>query len=455
MRYLQTLIVFGIIALALGGCARTPSEWRVTVTPLGPAESRPKQPPEELRRVKFERLPNEKSRAIVDGNPGPVFDAIECNFLFSPQNRCYGGQLYVPGGRIVYLGRNKDKWVVILDGKQGPVSDHLPVLRFTPDGRRCIYAVIVRGKQRVVIDGNPTREYEHVWEYGFAPDNRSFYIAQEKNKQFLVLDEQAGRRFDIVGSPVFSDDGKRVAYWAQEKEGDDEFLRCVIDRNVGPCYRASITEIAFSPNGKRVAYVVSNSVRAVGENEQKDFVVLDGVVGAEFKWVRELTFSPDSLHLAYVANGETVVLDGKIDRNSWPQIGHRCYDPSAYHNSIIFSPDSKRLAYLAASRVHERRGRTPDQEFVIVLDGQPQSTWRAVKRSFTPFGVFSPDSRHFAFVACGETPGKERVVLDGQPGPKFGLVNAQSIRFLSDGSLVYIALKNKTRYRVHHVRANQ
>ena len=93
----------------------------------------------------------------------------------------------MPGGRIVYLGRNKDKWVVILDGKQGPVSDHLPVLRFTPDGRRCIYAVIVRGKQRVVIDGNPTREYEHVWEYGFAPDNRSFYIAQEKNKQFLVL----------------------------------------------------------------------------------------------------------------------------------------------------------------------------------------------------------------------------------------------------------------------------
>jgi len=93
----------------------------------------------------------------------------------------------------------------------------------------------------------------------------------------------------------------------------------------------------FSPDGKRLAYGV-----AVGPH--REFAVLDGKQGKNYKSIadRSLVFSPDSQRLAYWAEAGRhcmVVVDGNEQRG---------YDgPNTTPPPPAFSPDSKHLAYTA------------------------------------------------------------------------------------------------------------
>jgi hypothetical protein len=454
MGYSRRNIVLCLTSLILVGCSPALPQWHVEVTSLGPVDSRPAEPPAERPRVTVEQLPNGKVRAVVDGKAGPEFDMISGWFNVGSWN-CGGGQFVAPGGRLVYSGRNRGKWVVILDGKSGPPSDTPETIVFSRDGKRSVYVVNDAGKCRAVIDGNVSPEYEQVEYWGFTPEDRPFYIAKQRGQQFLVVDGQAGQRFKVIyGAPVFSADGKRTAYVVGETEGEREFQRPVIDGKVGPRYHASVSAISFSPDGKRVAYAVCNET-GVADNRQ-GFVILDGRDGPPFESVSRLTFSPDSRHLAYAAStkeGERVVLD-HVAGPAWPALGFFTYGPQIYP-LLVFSPDSRRLAYLAAARLN-RSSSEPwalqGQELIVVVDGQPQTKWKAAQpHSDLLFGLFSSDSRHFAFVAEGETQWKRRVVVDGHGGPEFDWVSEPSMmRFLPDGSLEYEATKDERLYRVRH-----
>ena len=438
--------------LAVAGCAGPGGGWRIEVTPLGSADTQPGRPGAGQGRVVIETLPNAKVRAVVDGQPGPEFDDIRGSFNVGGWNR-YGGDFVVPGGRISYAGRTGSKWSMVIDGKRGPESDRLPVSPvFTPDGRHSIYAVDIAGRQHVVIDGVLSPGYEHVEPWGFSPDDRPFYVARAKGKSRLVLDGRSGAESDAVGVPVFSADGRRVAYVGVEEVGQQRFERLVVDGNVGDRAGGSICEVLFSPDGRRLAYTVFRERLAEG-NEQSGFVVLDGVAGETFEWVSDITFSPDSTRLAYVGgrgDRSTVVLDGRKDRLSWPQVGQICWCPG--HNPFLFSADSRRLAYVAVSRLEPRHGFLPEHDLVIVVDGQAQDRWKAWPTHFDPIGLFSPDGRHFAFIAYGRRPGFLRVIVDGTEGPEFGSISG--LRFLPDGSVEYQACppKQSTCYRVRHIK---
>lgn len=96
----------------------------------------------------------------------------------------------------------------------------------------------------------------------------------------------------------------------------------------------SISEISFSPDGKRMAYIVSK--------QDKWFVVMNGVEGPEFDGILQHTarFSPDSKRFVYAGRkGEKVciVLDSKVG----PEL------EGIYSNTLQFSPDSKHLVYSA------------------------------------------------------------------------------------------------------------
>jgi roadblock/LC7 domain-containing protein len=85
------------------------------------------------------------------------------------------------------------------------------------------------------------------------------------NKWFVVVDGKEGKQYDgIVGSPIFSPDGKRVAYAAVI--GDKQFV--VVDGKEGKQYDGIVGSPIFSPDSKRVAYAA-----VIGD---KQFVVLDG-----------------------------------------------------------------------------------------------------------------------------------------------------------------------------------
>jgi hypothetical protein len=132
---------------------------------------------------------------------------------------------------------------------------------------------------------------------------------------------------EVLATVVFSPDGRTVAYWAEE-DGEQFVL---IDGEAGPRYEEVFTP-TLGPGGE-VAYRVSH--------ERKVFVVRDGVEGPTFGdvWGRSLVFGPDGEHLAYKATdgeGSFMVHDG---------VEGPTFDP-VWHPAV-FSEDGAVMAYSA------------------------------------------------------------------------------------------------------------
>jgi hypothetical protein len=104
----------------------------------------------------------------------------------------------------------------------------------------------------------------------------------------------------------------------------------VVDGEIGP-EMASISSVAFSPDGKRVAHVASVA--------GKSFVTAAGRRGPLFDFVSRLRYSPDGSRLAYVAHSQDSEFVAAGERRG------------AHADRILggpmFSPDSTELRYLA------------------------------------------------------------------------------------------------------------
>jgi len=230
----------------------------------------------------------------------------------------------------------------------------------------------------------------------------------------------------------FSADGGRTAYFARRGtkwraviDGREETEFEYFDKN-------SFLPLAFSPNGKHVAYLAR-----WGQGPRGTYrVVIDGRAGPEYeaKWVTGPIFSPDSRHTAYVGSRDGrqfVVLDGKELEP------HDGVDAIRLH----FSPDSQRLAYIAY------RGKDGSQKAHFVVDGQEGAEhgdhiWHT---------CFSPDSKHAAYIAINgrwqDHSHTEQLVVDAKEGPVVGRVEETSIRWSSDSQhLAYVANNNGSIY---------
>jgi dipeptidyl aminopeptidase/acylaminoacyl peptidase len=114
-----------------------------------------------------------------------------------------------------------------------------------------------------------------------------------------------------------------------------------------------------------------------------------------------LLASPDSRHVAFpsMRGGKWCVMLDGVSSKPYSKVA-----------GLKFSPDGKRLAFVAT--------RAPRQELVVV-DGQEGKEYGMVDpQSLT----FSPDSRCLAFTAGAPDSVQQRVVLDGQEGPEFEMM---------------------------------
>ncbi len=293
-------------------------------------------------------------------------------------------------------------------------------LAVSPDGARVAVVQSSRTDQTLVVDGvSWKKRYARILGVWFSPDSRRVgCLAEDGGEQFVVLDNVEGPRHDRVAcrGPLFSPDSKHTAYEA-ERDGR-RFM--VVDGVEGPKYQR-VSEFRFSARGGHHAYV--------GRRDRTDYrVVFDGAEDAQAhrEAVGPLCFSPDGTRLAYAvaeARGEATVRRLVVH--------HRCgkkeYPGSAdgyahvYADSIRFSPDGLRLAFLAA--------RGPDLgEEVMVLDGVESRPHRHIARVYG----FSPDGKHFAYVADG------KVVRDGARDGK-GCIGVWKLRFSPDGSRLVVA----------------
>ena len=297
-------------------------------------------------------------------------------------------------------------------------------LSVSPDMRHVAYVDQLGNGLAVVVDGKAGKIYDGIGNGSlqFSPNGRRVaYAAIQGDQWLVVVDGRESKSYDFVGNIAFSPDSQLIAYLA----GTGDTLRIVVDGNVGELIPVEICEVSgifFSPNGRRIAYILRQGVCGL---TTKDQVVVDGQASALFDSVIDLTFnkvsfSPDSKHIAYVASVQTeealkvqVVLDGE---------GGTLYDKI---HSLTFSPDSQHFAYIAQE----------GNQIRVVVDGEEDLAKYSIIEDTL---IFSPESQHLAYIALA---GDQRVVIiDGKEGKSYPSIGASTLLFSPDSQRVgYIA----------------
>ena len=193
--------------------------------------------------------------------------------------------------------------------------------------------------------------------------------------------------FLVAASLRVSPDSRRAAYAVEDKQ-----KRIYVDGKPGPKHHA-VSYPYFSPDSQKVAYV------AAGKKNAR--LLINGKAGKSYEQIGPPVFSDDSKRIAYAAlrKGRWFL---SLDRKEGP--------PFDEVGEIRFSPDGLSVAYLA------RRGAA---NLIVITGARNEELPDAAAGK--EFG-FSPDSRHFYYVAGGEE--GQRLVLDGVSGPPFSRVNA-------------------------------
>lgn len=329
----------------------------------------------------------------------------------------------------------------------------------SPDSTRLAYAVRDWRGVHVEVNGKRLRSYEAVSGITFSPDScHVAYAAMRGGKWFVVFDEIEYELYDDIGktSPVISPDSKRIAYAA--RRGRQWFS--VVDGKIagGPYEGFCPGGIVFSPNSQWVLYVVKKGdswVAVVDEKEHNPFYTI-----MERSWC----FSPDSRRVAYAATvkgtrigysfvGEAgLVIDNEI-QELWKH--DETTKKDGISNEIYFSPDSKRVAY----------GVTQNGKFSFVINGVRQrnynglvSGWQGnpLWSKFPDYSkaflkseciVFSPDSRHFAYAAAGES--QHMLIYDGEEkGKHQAILNSPPVFSPDSKRLAYGAEKGSKQFLV-------
>lgn len=259
--------------------------------------------------------------SVVDGEEGKRYSIIR-DITFSPDSR-----------RFAYTAEHlkwRKGWSVVIDGIEG--QNYSRISRksfvFSPDSQRFAYLAKTGGKQFIVVNGEEGKRYTECGNPIFSPDSRQLaFVASEGGKWFVVVNGKEGKRYDYVRGgklfydfgenqyfrergPVFSPDSLRLAYVA--KSDRNQFI--VVNDEEGKRYD-NCGDPVFSPDSRRVAYGVEDShdnfvVVKEGDNEKIYEVRKYGFLSI----IRDPIFSPDSRNVVYViggGGGEYVVVNGK------------------------------------------------------------------------------------------------------------------------------------------------
>jgi hypothetical protein len=221
------------------------------------------------------------------------------NGMFGPDVNAVTYVQIIDGGERVVEGGKKHKLYDLIE---------LNTLAMTSDGKRIGY-IAARGGKRLPLQ-----------ELG-PPLHAMYDRRQDKAKRFSVVDGREGPEYEFAHGLTFSPDGRRCCYVGFQ--GEEVFV--ITDGVEGPrhqyAYNRPTTGIRqpplFSPDGKRVAY-------ALGRKEHEHVVIIDGREEGPYRGIADgtLTFSPDSKRLGYIAQvgrKYVLVVDGVASESGVPQ----------------------------------------------------------------------------------------------------------------------------------------
>ncbi|RPI79030.1 MAG: hypothetical protein EHM45_04395 [Desulfobacteraceae bacterium] len=357
----------------------------------------------------------EKTIAFVDVN------CMQETFIVSPNGR-----------RVAFVVREDDHEFVVVDGKKGKKYREIMegTLSFSPDSESVVYGARLGGELgEVTVDGKketPVSVRKHgdvIW----SPDKKrtayqivmgdSIFITGEKLRMVVDGEEMDQYEYDeLIEGPVFSPDGKRVAYAV--KAGEKCFA--VVDgKGHDPYDVISSGTLGFSPDSGKVFYEAI-TIKGNSIYDWLHFAVVDGTDGKQYGAIGRIVCGPDGKHMAYRAilnKEEFLVIDGK----------EQSVAGEIQESTLVFSPDGKKTAYI----IKEKSGWFSQ----AVIDGKAGKPYPVIKNG----PCFSPDSKRVAYVVQANE--KEFVVVDGKEEKGYDEIVNDSFKFSADGKRIAYAVK--------------
>jgi hypothetical protein len=148
--------------------------------------------------------------AVVDGQAGPVYDAVTAPV--------FGGD----GAHVAYEARLGASWMVVEDGVAGPAYDAVGPPVFSLDGRRLAYATRQGTAYRLVTDGTPGVACDGIGVTAFSPDGShlAYWAKRGSLWRVCVDDWVSDYYYAAAAGPAFLDDGSVECLAAEHGGGD-------------------------------------------------------------------------------------------------------------------------------------------------------------------------------------------------------------------------------------------
>ena len=394
-------------------------------------------------------LDDELVRVYWDGNGGEPFQGLT-------EQRDETTAIFVSDDHehVAYVGERDGMFFVGRDGHEDPpveaFSRSVPPV-FSHGGVHLAYGAdrflpTTGGEPEfeLILDGHPINTMPVApFQAVFSPlGERLAYVEMRKAADGgaelrVVLDGEPGAWFrglrNAVGAMRFSPDGERFAFYRTDERGGGQWVVdgepqpiCVDQRPLSLARFRGIGIVepelpaCFSPDGRRFAYTAELEGGGVA-------VIEPHTRGPRFKAAGMPVYSPDSQHLAYVAETPEKSLCLLVDGEAGPTwtattVGTPIFSPDSQHTALLFAREERRML-----RKHKTVGCVVDGRVIVEVDGDH---W---------FGdpIFGPDSEHVAW--WYEDDDLPQMMVDAEPFPSGHIANSGAV-FTSAGHLVFAAI---------------
>jgi len=283
---------------------------------------------------------------------------------------------------------------------------------------------------------------KEMWPMWSKDDRTLYYVSDRSGAQNIWAKDLNGKSRQVtqfkdgrVLWPSIGHDGKAIVFernfqvWKLDTSNDRAAAVNIVRRGApaGPAIdhlrlTEGISEIALSPDGKKVAFIVRGEIFAVSSTEGGD------AARATFTPAQEsqMAWAPDSRRLVYVSDrdGASHLFLYDFTTNSETQITR----DRASDDTPEFSPDGKMIAFERGGReiaVYEIDSKKERGVVKASLERPPLSSDR-------PY-VWSPDSKWIAYMPVGEKLFKNAFVVSASGG------EGRQISFVANGGSNTIA----------------
>jgi hypothetical protein len=231
-------------------------------------------------------------KVLLDGTPQKTYRWVE-GLVFSPD-----------GAHFAYVARRgfTQDGFVVLDTKELTTYPEVQDPLFGPNNALA-YVAKNGSRSFLVVDGKEHAEFDYVTDHVFSTDGKVAYVVGRGGKESVATGNKVGPRYDSVRAPHFSPDGTRLAHFAEEegrwfivvdgKKGE-EFQAVHGARFFENPYRNRSNSPVFSQDGAKVAYAAKKGNRWS--------LVVNGIMSSPYDYVfGDPTFSADGRQVAFGA----------------------------------------------------------------------------------------------------------------------------------------------------------